>query len=112
MARTVQAAVDRALEILQDEQAIRYPRAQLRNYVVDAIVEARSVRPDLFVASYQTPLPGSLNEGDTIPLPDQFFNTICYFLAGKAELRDDEFANDGRAMTLLKSFTQKMVSGM
>ena len=112
MARTVQAVVDRALEILQDEAGVRYPEAQLRNYVVDAIVEARSVRPDLFVATYQTPLPDTLEGADPLPLPDQFFNTVCYFVAGKAELRDDEFANDGRAMTLLKSLTAKLTSGM
>lgn len=112
MARTVQAVVDRVREILQDANGVRYPEAELRGYIVDAIVEARSVRPDLFVASYQTPLPDSLALADPLHLPDQFFTTVCYYVSGRAELRDDEWAVDGRAMTLLKTLTQKLTTGM
>ena len=112
MARTVQAVVTRVREILQDKEGERYTTPQLLAHTVDAIVCARAVRPDLFVASYQTPLPDTLDTTDTLPLPDQFFVAVCAYVAGAAELRDDEFAVDGRAMTLVESLNKKLVSGM
>jgi hypothetical protein len=112
MARTVQAVIDRVGEILQDADHVRYPVPQLIQHVVDAITHARAVRPDLFVASYTTPLPDTLTLTQDLPLPDQFFVAVCYYVVGSAELRDDEFAVDGRAMTLQQALTKKLVSGM
>ncbi len=112
MARTVQAVLNRAREILQDIDATRYPDAELTAHVVDAIVQARYVRPDLFVADYQTPLPDSLLPSDILPISDQFFAAVAYYVSGCAELRDDEFAVDGRAMTLREALVKKLVSGM
>jgi hypothetical protein len=116
MARTVQDAITRVQELLQDEEGVRYKVDQLLSLLVDAIEQARSVRPDLFIgrfvvdASQPTPSPPVL--ADSFPLPDQLFNGTCYFIAGNAELRDDEFAVDGRAMTLKEALNKKLVSGM
>lgn len=112
MARTAQAVIDRVREDLQDESGVRYTDPQILSRTVDAIVHARSVRPDLFVDSYATPLPDTLAPAATLPLPDQLFSSLCWYVAGACELRDDEFAVDGRAMTLLQLFSKKLVSGM
>lgn len=112
MARTVQAVLTRAAEVLNDESFVRYTQAQLLQHVVDAVVHARSVRPDLFVGQYQNTLPDSLQTTDTLPLPDQFFAAVALYVAGMAELRDDEFAVDGRAMTIQQALTKKLVAGM
>ena len=112
MARTVQAVFDRVRELLQDKQGERYLDEELAAHVVDAVVCARAVRPDLFVASYETPLPDTLDPTDTLPLPDQFFAAVCYDVVGAAEERDDEFAVDGRAANLKKALVEKLVTGM
>jgi hypothetical protein len=123
MARTVQDAIDRVRELLQDQKPSnadadwageRYMTPELLSYMVDAIDQARSVRPDLFLGKYADPIPPvvPLALTDPFPLPGQLFNGACYFIAGNAELRDDEFAVDGRAMTLKESYTKKLVSGM
>jgi uncharacterized protein DUF6682 len=112
MARTVQDVLDRASVILQDVAFARYTSPQLLGFVNDAIIEARSVRPDLFVGLYLTDTPQVTVVTDPIPVSDQFFAAICYYVSGRAELRDDEFAVDGRAMTLMSAFTKKLVGGM
>lgn len=112
MARTVQAVLNRAAEVLNDVAFVRYTQAELLQHVVDAVTLARSVRPDLFVGQYATPLPDTLAVGDTLPLPDQFFAPLALYVAGMAELRDDEFAVDGRAMTISQALSKKLVAGM
>lgn len=112
MARTVQQLIDRVQEILQDEMGTRYTVPQILQHTVDALQTARSVRPDLYVGSYATPLPDTLAAVDPLPLPDQLFASACYYVSGACELRDDEFAVDNRAMTLQAAYTKKLVSGM
>ena len=112
MARTCQRVIDRVVEILKDEAHVRYTETQILNHIVDAITQIRAVRPDVFVASYATPLPDSLSPATPLPVPDQYFAGICYYVAGSCELRDDEFAVDGRAMTLRDALVKKLVSGM
>lgn len=112
MARTVQGVINRVRELLQDAEGQRYLTEELLQHVVDSVVHARSVRPDLFVGAYTTPLPDALALEDPFPLPDQFFAAAAYYVAGCAELRDDEFAVDNRAMTLQQTYTKKLVSGV
>lgn len=111
MARTVQQVLDRAWEILQDD-GTRYPEAELCAHVVDAVQQVRSVRPDIFVGAYAAALPDTLTVAQALPIPDQFFASVSQYVAGMAELRDDEFAIDGRAMMMKETLTKKLVSGM
>ena len=112
MARTVQDLITRVQQILQDNDGVRYPvNTDLLPLVVDMVHTARSVRPDLFVAVYGTAIPDAFALADPFLLPDQFFRSAAYFLSGNAELRDDEFAVDGRAMVLKEAFTKKLVTG-
>lgn len=112
MARTVQAVLVRAREILNDDAGDRYTDDQLCSYVVDATVEARTIRPDLFVGQYGTPLPDTLLPADPFPLPDQFFAAVGEYVVACAELRDDEWAVDGRAATLRQTLQKKLTTGM
>jgi len=111
MARTVQQVFDRVATILQDKQFARYTVDELSTLVVDGIEQARTLRPDLFIGQYSVPLPDAVAPTDTIPLPDHIFAGLCYYVAGNAELRDDEFAVDGRAMVLKEAYTKKLVQG-
>lgn len=112
MARTCQRVIDRVNEILQDTGNVRYTESEKLNHIVDAVEQIRAVRPDVFVASYATPLPDSLLAASLLPTPDQYFAAICYYVAGCCELRDDEFAVDGRALSLRDSLVKKLVSGI
>lgn len=112
MARTVQALIDRVWEILNDQGGNRYTSTQICKHVLDVYEQARSVRPDLFVGTYAASMPADVLATDPFALPDQFFAAAALYCAGACELRDDEFADDGRAMALRESFTKKLVSGM
>lgn len=112
MARLVSAAIEVARVTLQDVAGDRYTDPQMIGFINDAIVEARTLRPDLFVYEYGTATPQVTVVGDTIPLPDQFFTALCYYIAGRAEMRDDEFALDGRAMTFTKALASKLIQGL
>lgn len=47
---------------------------------------------------------------DDFDLPMQFYTPLVYWVAGSAELIEDEFANDGRAATLLTQFKAMVVT--
>lgn len=108
---TTASLLERAREILQDDAGTRYTDSQLLLHARDAVVLVRTLRPDLFVGSYATPLPTSFTVDDTVNLPDQFFVATAEYVAGMAEMRDDEFAVDGRAMTFRTQLTKKLVTG-
>lgn len=110
---TGQRALDRAYEILQDD-GTRYPRAQLIAYINEGIAAVRRVRPDVFIGQYTVPLP-QITEGtlaSPLPTPDSMFEALAYYTAGRAELRDDEFAVDGRAMTMIGRLQATLLQGV
>lgn len=111
MARTLADVETRSREILQDAEAVRYTRAQIFGHLNDAVLEARSIRPDLFVGQYHVPINDVTDPAAPFPLPDQFFKSVVFYIVGCCELRDDEFAVDGRAAQLLSTFGKKLVAG-
>lgn len=112
MARTVQDVLDGARVILNDEAGIRYLDDQLCTYVLDAYVEARYIRPDLFVGLYEVDLPDVIVPADPFPLSPQFFAAVREFVISMAELRDDEWVNDGRAAMFRQTLQKKLTTGM
>lgn len=107
-------AIERAREILQDAAGIRYPDAQLVAYLNEGIVAVRRVRPDIFIGQYTTPVPQITEATLTSPLPtpDSLFQGLAEYIAGRAELRDDEFAVDGRAMILREQLQRVLLQGV
>lgn len=112
MTRLVSDAITEARQMLQDVAGVRYADAALIGFINDAVLDARSIRPDLFVGTYLTAPTQITVVGDVIPLPDQFFTSLVYYISGRAELRDDEFAVDGRAMTFIPLLSRKLAKGM
>jgi hypothetical protein len=111
MARLVSDAVTEVATILNDAGGVRYTPADIIRYTNEGVLQARSLRPDLFVGAYAAPVTQVTAVGNTIPLPDQLFTALCYYIAGRCELRDDEFAVDGRAMTLIPTLGKKLIQG-
>jgi hypothetical protein len=111
MARKVSDVVVRAREVLQDEEGVRYSTGSLISHLLDALHTCRTLRPDLFLGKFGAPLPDTLSENDPLPVPDHLFSAISLYVAGMAELRDDEFAIDNRAMTLSSLLSKKLITG-
>ena len=114
MARTVGQVILAARAIVQDTVApYRYSDTDLAGYVSEALTEARRVRPDLFLGSLRSAIPiyTSADLAVAIPLPDSYFSQIVNYVAGRTDLREDQFAQDGRAMTLITSFGISLTGG-
>jgi hypothetical protein len=118
--RKVSDLLDRVRQVLQDQDQdnYRYPTVDLVGYLNDAVLEARRIRPDMFVGRYLDDLPQVTTVASTdwstipMPLPDQWFVATYNYVAGRAEFRDDEFAVDNRAMTLMSQFTAMLTGGL
>lgn len=114
MARTVGQVVAAARQIVQDAvPPYRYATNDLTGYVAEAMGEARRVRPDLFLATLRDALP-LYTDGDLttpIPLPDSYFSQVVNYVAGRVDLREDTFAQDGRAITLIQAFGMSLTGG-
>jgi hypothetical protein len=115
MPRTLGDVVTEARRILQDEDTenYRYPDADLYAAITSAIAEVRRLRSDAFIGSITDALPiyTSANSGLAFPIDETFFTPVVYFVAGYAELRDDEFTNDGRAVALMNKFVSQLRVG-
>lgn len=111
---TVQNVLSETREVLQDldPNNVRYPTSQLVEYINDAVFQARRIRPDIFVSLYLTQIPlipttltpDSAYAAYPFPMPDIYFLGVVNFVIGRAEIRDDEFALDSRAMTFMQSW--------
>lgn len=124
MAKTVADALNDARALLQDTGAdnnpVRYSQDDLVAYFNSALIELRRLRPDAFLALYDV-VPGEVdipayNTGqdltaEAFPVDLQFFTPVVFFITGMAELRDDEFTVDGRAVTVMQQFEAKLTGG-
>ncbi len=91
----------------------RYSDTDLAGYVSEALTEARRVRPDLFLGSLRAAIPvyTSADLATAVPMPDSYFSQIVNYVAGRADLREDQFAQDGRALTLIQAFGVSLTGG-
>jgi hypothetical protein len=105
--RTVGQYIAAARGLIQDQvPPYRYPTNDLALYVAEALAETRRVRPDLFFGASRADLPVYTVDSvaTVVPIPDNLFSAVTNYVAGRAEMRDDTFATDGRAMTLIGAF--------
>lgn len=106
MARTVGEVLVSAGQSLNDEDGTRYTEAERIGFVVDALNTVRTVRPDLFIGAFSTPI-GALTTASTLPIDDQFFRAIVDYVVSRCSIKDDEAINTGRA-----ELTAKLGAGM
>ena len=107
MPQTVGQLVAEARTLLQDKvpaQGLRYTDAEMLQAFNGAMREARAKRPDLFLEfGLRNPLPDYI-AADWFPLDPAYAPTFVYYLVGRAELREDPFSEDSRAVTLMNKF--------
>jgi len=108
MPKTVGGILTDARVILNDASADRYTDAQLISDFNNAISQTKALRPDAFILGEALPEFTTADLADDFPLPEIFVQSFVYYLAGNAELRDDEFTVDNRAMTLLAAFRRDL----
>lgn len=90
-------------EVLFEDTTPRYTEAQLLRFAQQALVDARRIRPDLFLANLTGAFP-TYTADQTVPIPDEYFVPLVDYVVSRAELREDEFAMDGRASGLFQKF--------
>ena len=120
MAQTLTSLLTQVRSVLNDSEAndigrFRYTNADLLQYLnaaYDAILE---LRPDAWHAYFGVDLPYvDVNiyppVPDTFPLDPRYFQPVADYIIGYAELRDDAFTVDSRAVTMIRSFRQRLTS--
>ena len=109
MPKTVEQIIDGARRILQDEVTpFRNPQADLLSFLNNGLYEMKRLRPDAWLSMLGVDLP---EYGDNvtdlatqIPINPIFYQQLIYWVAGYAELKDDEYAVDQRAALLMRAF--------
>ena len=111
---TVQDYIDRARTLLLDTYngPYRYSDADLVENLNMGILEARRLRPELFLSSFSATLPDFSAAAMTaaVPIDSQYRVAFVYYICGHAQLRDDENVQDSRAVTFLNKFTSQMLT--
>ena len=108
---TVQNYLDAARILLQDQVSpFRYANTDLVQNLNTALLEARRIRPDLFLANSFTPPTYDAGAPSTSVDIDRMYRmSVVYYIVGMAQLRDDESTQDQRATILLNKFVSQLL---
>ena len=106
---TVSDYVNEARVLLQDlDQPYRYEDSQLVSALNIALMEARKLRPDLFLNTRTFPS-FTTNDATTVSFDIQYRAALLNYIVGYAQLRDDEGNQDQRASAFLNRFSAQML---
>jgi hypothetical protein len=99
--------------LLQDtyEPAYRYPTADLIDALNAGLLDARRLRPDLFLYT-STDVPFYTTADEVIDLDQQYRLALVYFILGTAQFRDEEDVQDARAAAFMLKFTSMLIEPM
>jgi|SRR5215204_1720157 len=111
---TVTDYVAQARSLLQDKtHPVRYSDGDLIDALNLALLEARRLRPDLFLGTS----PGTLTTPSIGTTPDpmgaideQYRVPLLYYIVGHALRRDDEDGSEARASQFMMGFVGKMLA--
>lgn len=118
MALTIGGLLTEARGILNDVVPLsggvtRYSDQDLVAAFNDALLQARGKRPDLFLSmGLRNPVPQYVMPYDAntvFPLDPMVYPAFKYYVVGLSELREDTFADDGRATTLMNKFASQLL---
>lgn len=137
MAKTYADIISESRDLLQDSRVpYRYTAETLLAALNRAMQELGRIRPDAFWDRFDTdtsdiivpevvdtdPDPdddteevdvvedGEVALTDDIDFSPQFLSALVYYVVASAEIRDDEYTDDGRASMLMAQFKQQIVS--
>lgn len=89
----------------------RYLDNELLTGLNMSLLEARKLRPDLFLTT--TPIGSvpsfSAVDSTAVPMDPQYAVALVYYVAGNAQMRDEESTQDSRAGAFMAMFKQSLV---
>lgn len=113
MAKTIGDIIGEARVFIQDTEAAtqRNSDEELLEYLNNGIYEIRRLRPDFFVNIFETDVPQYTTAQLTTeyPLDGQTTQALAYFIAANEQVKDDEYAVEGRAAGLMALFRQNLL---
>ena len=105
---TVGKVMDYVRVLLQDTlEPYRYPIEDLIVALNMAMLDARRLRPDLFLYT-PTEVPFYSITSEVIDIDQQYRMALVFFVAGQAQFRDEEDVQDARAAAFLQKFSQML----
>lgn len=115
--RSIGSVLTEARTLLQDKDntnpAYRYSDAELMEAFNGAMAEVKLKRPDLFLGLFDLratlPLYLTTDMALVFPLPEIYYNAVIYYVVGRSSLRDDTYADDSRAVTMMNKFTSQLL---
>ena len=109
---TVGKITDYARVFLQDIiEPYRYPTADLISALNNGLMDARRLRPDLFLYT-PTEVPSYSATSETIDIDQQYRMALVYYIVGQAQFRDEEDVSDARAASFLAQFNQVLTQSL
>lgn len=109
---TVGQIIARVRTLLQDTvDPFRYQSADLIASLNEACMEARRLRPDLYLRTLNMTMPSFTAEADAVTedkIPSEYRPAFVYYVAGKSQLEDDESNQDQRATIFLNKFVAQL----
>lgn len=104
---TFQDVINDVRVVLNDAEGVRYKTPELLSYANDGVQEGFRLRPDFRFGNY-TASAQTYFAGDNVPFPSAYQMLLTHYVCFRAELRDDEYSQDGRAAALLSRFQAEM----
>lgn len=103
---SVQDYISAARTLLQDTiEVYRYSNAELVDGLNFAVLEARRIRPDLFLTSFDDlPTFTAAQLADVVGIDPMYRLAFLYYVVGHAQVRDAEDTTDARAAAFFQKF--------
>jgi hypothetical protein len=107
---TVQQYVTTARALLQDTVVpYRYSDANLAIGLSLGFLEARRLRPDLFLGRFDNIPNFTTVDSTAVDMDEQYRVPLLYYMVGHVQLFDEEDTQDARAAVFLNKFTSQML---
>jgi len=108
--QTVAEIIGTARVLLQDTiEPYRYDDDSLLVGLNAALLEARRLRPDMFInTANAVPSYSAVNSTD-VAIDQQYRMSLIYYIVGHAQLRDEENTQDARSSAFLNKFVTQML---
>ena len=120
MPRTLGTLIGEARTLLQDKLgtnggALRYTDDEMFESINALLTEVRTKRPDLFLpnSGLRRPVPYYSSATDMnleFPLDTSVYSAFVYYLVGRAELREDTFSDDSRAVSMMNKALSQLLT--
>lgn len=107
---TVAKLIETARVLLQDTiEPYRYDDASLLVGLNAGLLEARRLRPDIFLNNSSSVPEYNVVDTTTVAIDQQFRTALLYYIIGHAQLRDEEDTQDARSSAYLNKFAAQLL---